>query len=111
LRNLKDSVAYLVNVSSRAERDLASVYDRIHAEHSETALRWYAGLKKTVLSLEDKPLGCPVVRKRDKARQLLYGSKPHVYSVFYRVLRKQKRVDVVHIRHAGRRKPKGDDLV
>ena len=83
MQNLKASVAYLVKLSSRAERDLALIYDRIHAEYSETALRWYAGLKKTVLSLEDKPLRCPVVRKRDKVRQLLYGSKPHVYRVFY----------------------------
>jgi mRNA-degrading endonuclease RelE of RelBE toxin-antitoxin system len=33
---------------------------------------------------------------------LLYGRKPHVYRVIYRVLEKQKRVDVLHIRHGAR---------
>jgi len=48
---------------------------------------------------------------RDKLRHLLYGHKPHVYHVIYRVLEKKKQVEVLHIRHGARRKLKPSDLV
>ena len=37
---------YAVNLTVRAERDLASLYERINAEHSEAARKWYLGLKE-----------------------------------------------------------------
>ena len=33
-------MAYLVTITSRAERDLAHLYEEINAEHSYAALRW-----------------------------------------------------------------------
>jgi toxin ParE1/3/4 len=103
-------MAYLVSVTVRAERDLADLYGEINAEHSDAALRWYRGLKEAMLSLEEHPNRCPVTRKRDKLRQLLYGHKPHIYRVIYRVLERQKQVEVLHIRHSARRKLKTSDL-
>ncbi len=103
-------MAYLVNITSRAERDLAELYCRINAESSDTAMKWYRGLKNEILSLEEYPLRCPVFHAKDKLRQLLYGGKPHVYLVIYRVLQKQKRVEVLHIRYGARRKAKASDL-
>jgi mRNA-degrading endonuclease RelE of RelBE toxin-antitoxin system len=35
---------------------------------------------------------------------LLYGHKPHIYRIIYRVVERHKRVDVVHIRHGARRR-------
>ena len=99
-------MAYLVEVTRRAERDLAGLYEKINAEHSDAALQWYRGLKAAILSLEQNPNRCPVTRKSDKLRHLLYGHKPHIYRVIYRVLERQKQVEVVHIRHGARRKPK-----
>jgi len=32
-------------------------------------------------------------------KHLLYGNKPNVYRVVYRVLEKHKQVDVLHVRH------------
>jgi toxin ParE1/3/4 len=43
-------------------------------------------------------------------RHLLYGNKPHVYRVIFRVIEKQKRVDVLHIRHGARDKLKAGRL-
>ena len=103
-------MAYLVNVTSRAERDLAQLYRQINAEYSDAALRWYRGLKEAILSLEEHPNRCPITRKSDKLRHLLYGSKPHIYRVRYHVLQKQRRVEVLHIRHGARRKIKSSDL-
>jgi len=103
-------MAYSVNITSRAERDLSKLYGQIDAEHSGVALEWYQGLKEAILSLEEQPNRCPVTRRSDKLRHLLYGHKPHIYRVIYRVLEKQKYVEVLHICHGARRKLKTSDL-
>jgi plasmid stabilization system protein ParE len=101
---------YLVNVTARAERDLAGLYAVINAEHSDAALKWYRGLKEAILSLGYHPNRHSIIRKSDKLRHLLYGHQPHIYRVIYRVLEKQKQVEVLHIRHGARRKLKSSAL-
>jgi toxin ParE1/3/4 len=103
-------MAYLVNLTTRAQRDLAHLYGEIHAEHSDAALKWYRGLKEAILSLEERPNRCPVTPENDKFRHLLYGNKPYIYRAIYRVLEKQKQVDVLHIRHGARRRFKASDV-
>jgi toxin ParE1/3/4 len=44
-------------------------------------------------------------------RHLLYGRKPYVYRVIYRVVERQKQVEVLHIRHGARQKLKSSDLM
>jgi toxin ParE1/3/4 len=99
-------MAFLVNITSRAQRDLAHLYREIHCERSDAALKWYRGLKEAILSLEDHPSRCPATPEKKQLRHLLYGHKPHAYRVIFRVLEKQKQVDVLHIRHGARRKLK-----
>jgi plasmid stabilization system protein ParE len=41
---------------------------------------------------------------------LLYGHKPHIYRAIFRVLEKQKRVEVLHVRHGARRRFKDADV-
>ena len=82
----------------------------INAEHSDAALKWYRGFKEAILSLEEQPNRCPVTPESDKLRHLLYGNKPHIYRAIYRVLEKQKQVEVLHIRHGARRRFKGADI-
>lgn len=103
-------MAYLVNISSRAQRDLAQIYRRINAGDSESALKWYRGLRQAILSLEEQPNRCSVTPENDKLRHLLYGNKPHIYRAIFRVLEKQKHVEVLHIRHGARRGFKGADV-
>jgi toxin ParE1/3/4 len=103
-------MAYQVSVSSRAERDLAQLYDDINASDSEMARRWYSGLKQSILSLEESPKRCAATPENRKFRHLLYGNKPHVYRVIYRVLKKDKLVQILHIRHGARRPFKRSDL-
>jgi plasmid stabilization system protein ParE len=103
-------MAYLVNITSRAERDLACLYDHIDAQHSGAALRWYQGLKAAVLSLEENPNRCPATPENAKLRHLLYGHKPHIYRVIYRVIEKRKEVNVLHIRHGARRRTRASDV-
>jgi toxin ParE1/3/4 len=97
-------MAYLVSLASRAQRDLVTIYEYIHAQESAKALRWYEGLKKAILGLEELPNRCPISPENKRLRQLLYGRKPHVYRIFFRVQESRKRVDVIHIRHGARRR-------
>lgn len=103
-------MAYLVNITSRAERDLIHLYRQVNAEDSDAALKWYRGFKQAILSLEEQPNRCPATPEKKETRHLLYGRKPHVYRVIFRILEKQKQVDVLHIRHGARRKLKTSDL-
>jgi plasmid stabilization system protein ParE len=95
-------MAYLVKLTGRAERDLEELYEAIAAESSAAALRWYEGLKRAVLSLEDFPLRCPPTPEDKRLRHLLYGHKPHVYRVIFQVQQKGRTVYVLHIRHGAR---------
>lgn len=96
-------MAYLVKITFRAEHDLALMYGRINAQHSGAALEWYLELKKSILSLEKHPNRCRIIRRKDRLRHLLFGHKPHIYRVIYRVLEKSRVVEVLHIRHGARR--------
>lgn len=103
-------MAYLVRITSRAERDLSHTYGKIHAEHAGAALEWYLGLKEAIFSLQDRPGRRPITRTRGPLRHLLYGHKPHIYLVFFRVFPKLKQVEVLHVRHGARRKFKPSDI-
>jgi toxin ParE1/3/4 len=96
-------MAYAVDTTFRAERDLASLYEAINAASSDAALNWYRGLKQAILSLGEHPNRCPLTPENRKLRHLSYGTKPHIYRVIYRVLEARKQVQVLHIRHGARR--------
>jgi len=103
-------MAYLVSITSRAERDLVQLYGKINAEHSGAAFKWYRALKEANLSLEELPNRCPLIHGRKRLRHLLYNDKRHIYRVIYRVMESQKKVEVLHIRHGARRRLKASDL-
>lgn len=45
--------------------------------------------------------------ENSKLRHLLYGHKPHIYRVIYRVLEKRKEIVILHVRHGARNEFKG----
>ena len=94
----------------RAQRDLSGLYDWIGARAPDAALAWYRGLKDAIRTLRNDPNRCPVTPEDRDLRHLLYGNKPHIYRVIYRVLERQKQVDVLHIRHGARQEFKIHDL-
>jgi toxin ParE1/3/4 len=103
-------MAYRVKMSARAERDFVSLYKDIRAGQSDAAWKWYVEFKEAILGLSDLPYRCPVTPEKNEFRQLLYGRKPHIYRVIYRVLEKKKAVEVLHIRHGARRRFKAFEL-
>jgi plasmid stabilization system protein ParE len=104
-------VAYVVRLTARAERDLADLYEAINAESSEAALEWYSGLATAIRSLDHHPNRCPVVPEDSSFRHLLYGHKPHIYRVIYRVVERKREVQVVHVRHGARQGIEPSDVV
>jgi toxin ParE1/3/4 len=96
-------MGYLVRFSARAERDLGALFFNIRAESSEGARKWYFRLIDAILSLEEMPNRCPYALESRRLRNLLFGRRPHIYRVIYRVTESKRRVDILHIRHgAGR---------
>ncbi|MGH9511744.1 MAG: type II toxin-antitoxin system RelE/ParE family toxin [Terriglobales bacterium] len=103
-------MAYRVNLAARAERDLAQLYEQIHAADSHHANNWYYGLRAAILSLRRMPERCPVAPEDSTLRHLLYGRKPHVYRIIFRINKKSRQVDVLHLRHGARRRLRKSDL-
>ena len=103
-------MAYRVKIMPRAQRDHLSLYHRIGARSSDAALNWYRGLRKAIGSLRDNPRRSPVTPENPGLRHLLYGDKPHVYRVIYRVLERQKEADILHVRHGARQQFKTEVL-
>ena len=102
-------MAYLVNLTARAQRDLAHLYGEINAEirsRAEMVSRAQGGDPQPGRTA--KPL--PRDTRERRLRHLLYGNKPHIYRVIYRVLEKQKQVEVLHIRHGARRASRRPDI-
>src|ERR1019366_5600696 len=110
LRNSTRRMAYRVKMMPRAQRDLAGLYGWIGALSSDAALAWYRGLRDAVRALRVSPHRCPATPEDGGLRHLLYGNKPHIYRVIYRILEQQKQVDVLHIRHGARQEFDTDKL-
>jgi toxin ParE1/3/4 len=101
---------YQVDFTDRANRDLNSIYVNIDAEHSVAALKWYRALNRSIDTLEKLPNRCPITRKQNELRQLLFGNSPHVFRIIFQVVEERKRVLILTIRHSARRKLAPTDL-
>jgi toxin ParE1/3/4 len=104
-------MAYRVNITPRAERDIVDLYLAIAADRSGEALTWYRGFRRALLGLDRYPNRCPATPESAVLRHLLYGRKPHIYRAIFRISEKKKEVEVLHIRHRARQKIKADDLI
>jgi plasmid stabilization system protein ParE len=102
-------VAYRVDITERAARDLRRIYLTINAEDSVQARAWFNGLERAVLSLDEHPArGAPIPEAGD-LRHLLYGRKGRRYRVIYAIDEASRTVTVLHIRHGSRDAFQPDD--
>jgi toxin ParE1/3/4 len=92
----------LIKILPRAERDLAALYNQLQTVDSRTAQRWYSGLKAAILSLETDPTRCPVISEDNRLRHLLYGRKPNVYRIVFRIPQSKQIVEIMLVRHGKR---------
>ncbi len=107
-------MTYRVELTGRAARDLASLYEEKQAGAIEAAARWFNGLERAVGTLESLPHRCPAAPESAKGgrplRNLLYGKKPHVYRVIFAIYESDKAVKVLTIRHGARDEFIADEL-
>jgi toxin ParE1/3/4 len=95
-------MAYRVDITERAERDLERLYFIIEADSSEQARVWFNGLESTVLNLDEHPARGALIPEGGGLRHLLYGRKGHRYRVIYAIDEASSTVTVLHIRHGAR---------
>src|SRR5260370_10999622 len=96
-------MVYRVELTLRAERDLDYLYERISADDSTGAARWFDGLEEAIYTLERFPRRCPIAPEGKKAkrrlRHLLYGAKRDVYRAIYEIDEPRKVVRVLTVRY------------
>lgn len=100
-------MAFRVELSDRAQADIAGIYDWLHSQQAgDAGERWFIALREAIASLSTLPTRCPVSpESRDiplEVRQLIHGRRPHLYRILFTV--DGDAVQVLHIRH-GRRRP------
>jgi plasmid stabilization system protein ParE len=95
-------MAYRVELTARAGRNLRRIYRHINAEDSAPAHAWFNGLEAAILRLDEHPARGAVIPEDGDLRHLLYGNKPHIYRIIYAIDERRRVVTVLHIRHRAR---------
>ena len=90
---------YEVELTAEAVTNIRNIYDYIGARESQAAARWYRGLRQLIFSLDRLPGRGRSTVESSGLKQLLYGNKPHVYRIIYRIDEPIRRVLVLHVRH------------
>ena len=107
-------MAYRVEIARNAEAELEELYLWVVARAPQQGAKWFNGLERAVLSLDQHPKRCPVAPESidpdHPVRVLSYGRKPHIYRIFFTVDDTAQLVRVVHVRRAARRPPMPDEL-
>jgi plasmid stabilization system protein ParE len=107
-------MAYRVEIARRAEADLEDLYLWVVERAPQQGARWFNGLERAVLSLDQHPKRCPVAPESFDAdhpvRVLTYGRKPHAYRVFFTVDDDAEIVRVLHVRRGARQPPMAEEF-
>jgi plasmid stabilization system protein ParE len=64
-------MAYRVELTLRAERDVEYLYRRSATADAAAAARWFNGLEQAIYTLEGFPRRCPVAPESKKAKRPL----------------------------------------
>lgn len=96
-------MAYHVELTRRAIRDLARLYEAINAGSSQAASEWFNSLEAAILALENQPNRHPAVPGKAGLRQILHPSRSYVYRVIFKADDQTQTVSVLHIRHSSQK--------
>ena len=101
-------MVYRVRLTPRAAGDADVIYRRLIVEAPFSGARWYNKLIGTLQSLDTFPERGQTVKNLSRSehlvRRVLFGRKPSVYRIYYRI--EGETVLVLHIRHGARREPR-----
>jgi len=105
-------MAYKPVVLPQAEADIAEAFTYLFERAPEAAARWYRHVRAAIESLAEMPARCPLAPEAAKLgvelRHLLYGQRPGVYRIVFRIVEDVGEVHVLTVRH-GVRKPLTDE--
>jgi plasmid stabilization system protein ParE len=79
-------LAYHVDLTERATRDLRRIYQIINAADAAQARAWFGGLEQTILSLDEHPSRGAPTPEDGTLRHLLYGRRRHRYRIIMRCI-------------------------
>jgi plasmid stabilization system protein ParE len=105
-------MAYRVEIARNAGAELEELYLWVVARAPQQGAKWFNGLERAVLSLDEHPKRCPVAPESidpDHPVRVL-SRKPHVYRIFFTVDDPARRVRIVHVRRSARRPAAPDEL-
>jgi plasmid stabilization system protein ParE len=81
-------MAFRVEIARRAESDPEELYWWVVERAPQQGAKWFNGLERAVLSLDQHPKRCPVAPEifvtEHPVRVLTYGRKPHISGLFRR---------------------------
>ncbi|HWB97567.1 MAG TPA: type II toxin-antitoxin system RelE/ParE family toxin, partial [Bryobacteraceae bacterium] len=105
-RKYATNMAFRVDTTPEAERDILRILDWLIAEETgQAGMRWFRGLEKAIVSLSEMPERCPLAPENEslpfEVRHLLYGRRPHRYRILFTV--EHEVVYILHIWHGRRR--------
>ena len=107
-------MAYRVEIARLAEADLEELHLWLVERAPQQGARWFNGLERAVLSLDQHPKPCPVAPESldpdHPVRVLSHGRKPHAYRVFFTVDEYAEIVRVLHVRRGARQRPMAEEL-
>ena len=99
-------MTFQVELTVQAEADFRALYLAKNVSESDRAARWFRKLASAIAGLgvlpHSRPLAPEAAELRQEIRQLLFGSKPHVYRIVYVVDEPRQTVWVIAIRHGAR---------
>ncbi|MGI4826639.1 MAG: type II toxin-antitoxin system RelE/ParE family toxin [Janthinobacterium lividum] len=90
-------------MSARAAADLHGIFRFINGAESEAAAKWFNDLEELVTSLATLPYRGVTAAHDPQLRYLLFGNKPHIYRILYRVDDATNLVAIRTIRHGARK--------
>lgn len=96
-------MAYRVELTRRAIRDLARLYETINARNSQAASDWFNSLEAAIIALESQPYRHPAVPEKAGFRQILHPSRSYVYRIIFKADDQTQTVSVLHIRHSSQK--------
>jgi|SRR3954449_1326210 plasmid stabilization system protein ParE len=95
---------YRVIVEPPASEELEEAFLWIARKDRDAAIRWFAGMEKTIESLATFPERLPFAPENDffeeEIRQIVYGRRAGRYQIFFTI--RSEAVHVLHIRHGAR---------
>ena len=110
-------MAYQLIVQPQAEADIIEAFHFLSARSPEAAGRWYREVRAAMHSLAEMPARCPLAPEAAmlglenlglELRQLLYGKRPGIYRIVFRIVEDAGEVHILTVRD-GARKPLTDE--